>query len=91
MDLDSLQGTPLHAAAIAKDHDIIKILLEHHADVRHQFLGSLMWAGVLVLHLYILCRNALEWKNLLHLILVIHLNKRFALYLKQQRFIMDST
>ena len=41
-DLDSAQGTPLHAAAISKDHDIIKILLEHHANVRHQFIGSLL-------------------------------------------------
>ncbi|XP_044947803.1 zinc finger MYM-type protein 1-like [Hordeum vulgare subsp. vulgare] len=32
VDLDSAQGTPLHAAAIPKDHDIIKILLEHHAN-----------------------------------------------------------
>ncbi|XP_037438569.1 ankyrin-1-like [Triticum dicoccoides] len=32
VDLDSAQGTPLHAAAISKHHDIIKILLEHHAN-----------------------------------------------------------
>ena len=42
MNLDYAQGTPLHAAAISKHHDIIKILLEHHADVRHQFLCSLL-------------------------------------------------
>ncbi|KAM3213978.1 hypothetical protein ACQJBY_066416 [Aegilops geniculata] len=32
VDLDSAQGTALHSAAISKHHDIIKILLEHHAD-----------------------------------------------------------
>uniref|UniRef100_R7VZL3 Uncharacterized protein n=1 Tax=Aegilops tauschii TaxID=37682 RepID=R7VZL3_AEGTA len=47
VDLDSAQGTPLHAAAISKHHDIIKILLEHHADPNKVYgLGytPLSWA-----------------------------------------------
>jgi ankyrin repeat protein len=42
VDLDSARGTPLQVAAMYKQHDTMKILLEHHANVRHRFLGSLI-------------------------------------------------
>jgi ankyrin repeat protein len=38
VDLDSARGTPLQVAAMYKQHDTMKILLEHHANVRHRFL-----------------------------------------------------
>ncbi|KAM0879745.1 hypothetical protein ACQ4PT_034028 [Festuca glaucescens] len=41
VDLDSARGTPLQVAAMNKQHGTMKILLEHHANVRHRFLGSL--------------------------------------------------
>jgi hypothetical protein len=41
VDLDSARGTPLQVAAMKKQHGTMKILLEHHANVRHRFLGSL--------------------------------------------------
>jgi ankyrin repeat protein len=42
VDLHSVQGTPLHAAALHKQDCMMKFLLEHHADVRHHFLDSLL-------------------------------------------------
>jgi ankyrin repeat protein len=67
VDLYSVRGTPLHAAALMKQECTMKYLLEHHADVRHQFICSLigcvqnktlkwkiLWSVALVLHLYIL-------------------------------------
>jgi ankyrin repeat protein len=42
VDVYSVRGTPLHAAALYKQDCTMKILLEHHADVRHQFLCSLL-------------------------------------------------
>jgi ankyrin repeat protein len=42
VDLYSVRGTPLHAAALMKQEFTMKYLLEHHADVRHQFLDSLL-------------------------------------------------
>jgi ankyrin repeat protein len=41
VDLDSARGTPLQVAAMKKQHGTMKILLEHHANVRHRFPGSL--------------------------------------------------
>ena len=37
MDLPSPLGTPLHLAATYGQDGTMKILLEHHADVRHRF------------------------------------------------------
>lgn len=38
MNLVSLCGTPLHVAALHGQAGTMKILLEYHADVRHQVL-----------------------------------------------------
>jgi hypothetical protein len=75
VDLYSVRGTPLHAAALYKQECTMKILLEHHADVRHQFLCSLfgcvqkktlkwkiLWSVALVLHLYILFETIMHLK-----------------------------
>uniref|UniRef100_A0A0E0DJA4 Uncharacterized protein n=1 Tax=Oryza meridionalis TaxID=40149 RepID=A0A0E0DJA4_9ORYZ len=37
VDLDSITGTPLLTTAMNGQYSTMKILLEHHADVRHQF------------------------------------------------------